>query len=151
MSGDTVTMCLMSPGTTRRVKKYWLHTVMANNSTYPQSDPEARSGYPGNLTEEQSRILAEFRELLKAEGFTERLDDATLLRFLRARKFNLEASKLMFTESEKWRKEFGTDELLDSFKYDEKPLVSAYYPQYYHKTDIDGRPVYIEQFGKIVS
>jgi len=93
--------------------------------------------------------LAEFRELLKAEGFTERLDDATLLRFLRARKFNLEASKLMFTESEKWRKEFGTDELLDSFKYDEKPLVSAYYPQYYHKTDIDGRPVYIEQFGKI--
>jgi hypothetical protein len=65
----------------------------------------------------------------------------------------------MFTECEKWRKEFGVDEIARSFKFEEKPLVSVYYPQYYHKTDKvptvqfywyqDGRPVYIEQLGKI--
>ena len=41
----------------------------------------------------------------------------------------------MFTDCEKWRKDFGVDEISRTFKFDEKPLVSAYYPQYYHKTD----------------
>lgn len=56
-----------------------------------------------------------------------------------------------FVECEKWRKEFGggLDNLVPNFKYDEKEMVFAYYPQYYHKTDRDGRPVYIEQLGKI--
>ena len=40
-----------------------------------------------------------------------------------------------FIECEKWRKEFGTDELVRTFDYTEKPQVFAYYPQYYHKTD----------------
>lgn len=38
-------------------------------------------------------------------------------------------------ESEKWRKEFGTDDLVRDFNYVEKPKVFEYYPQYYHKTD----------------
>ena len=41
------------------------------------------------------------------------------------------------------------EELTKTFDYKEKPQVFAYYPQYYHKTDKDGRPVYIEQLGKI--
>lgn len=56
-----------------------------------------------------------------------------------------------FLENDQWRKGFGggVDELTKTFSYDEKPLVFAYYPQYYHKTDKDGRPVYIEQLGKV--
>ncbi len=38
-------------------------------------------------------------------------------------------------DTEKWRKEFGTDDLPRTFEYKEKPQVSQYYPQYYHKTD----------------
>lgn len=41
------------------------------------------------------------------------------------------------------------DKLVKTFEYTEKPQMFAYYPQYYHKTDKDGRPLYIEQFGKI--
>jgi hypothetical protein len=41
----------------------------------------------------------------------------------------------MFTNCEQWRKDFGVDEINRTFKFDEKPLVSVYYPQYYHKTD----------------
>lgn len=37
--------------------------------------------------------------------------------------------------NEKWRKDFGTDELVHTFEYTEKPKVFEYYPQYYHKTD----------------
>lgn len=40
-----------------------------------------------------------------------------------------------FIECEKWRKEFGTDDLVRNFEYTEKPQVFEYYPQYYHKTD----------------
>ena len=56
-----------------------------------------------------------------------------------------------FVDCEKWRKEFGggVDKLLQTFEYTEKPQVMAYYPQYYHKTDKEGRPVYIEQLGKV--
>lgn len=55
----------------------------------------------------------------------------------------------MFVDCEKWREEFHVDDLIKNFDYKEKPLISQYYPQYYHKTDKDGRPVYIEQLGKI--
>lgn len=71
------------------------------------------------------------------------------MRFLRARKFNLQQSLEMFIKCEKWRKEFGVDDLIKNFHYDEKEAVSKYYPQFYHKTDIDGRPVYVEQLGNI--
>jgi len=59
------------------------------------------------------------------------------------------AYKLRFTECEKWRKEFKVEEIVKDFVYVEKPKVFEYYPQYYHKIDKDGRPVYIEQLGKI--
>jgi hypothetical protein len=38
-------------------------------------------------------------------------DDAYLLRFLRARKFDLDKTWLMFTQFLNWRKDFGTDEI----------------------------------------
>ena len=40
-----------------------------------------------------------------------------------------------FVNCEKWRKEFKLDDLIRHFDYKEKPQVSEYYPQYYHKTD----------------
>jgi CRAL/TRIO, N-terminal domain len=57
------------------------------------------------------------------------------LRFLRARKFDVDKAYIMFTDCEKWRTEFGVDEIIKTFKFDENPLVTVYYPRYYHKTD----------------
>jgi hypothetical protein len=59
--------------------------------------------------------------------------------------------QVRFVECETWRKEFGggVDNLVKHFDYKEKPKVFEFYPQYYHKTDKDGRPVYIEHLGKI--
>lgn len=56
-----------------------------------------------------------------------------------------------FIDCEKWRKEFagGVDNLVRTFDYKEKPEIMQYYPQYYHKTDKDGRPVYIEALGNV--
>ncbi|GMF06052.1 unnamed protein product [Ambrosiozyma monospora] len=108
-----------------------------------------QTGYLGYLTDSEKSSLEQLRMLLDAEGFTKRLDDATLLRFLRARKFDIMKAKKMFEECEEWRKTYGTDTILEDFHYTEKKDVAKYYPQYYHKTDKDGRPVYIEELGAV--
>jgi hypothetical protein len=80
--------------------------------TVPAADP--LSGHLGHLTIPQEHALKKFREELQAEGVfvPERHDDATLLRFLRARKFDLPKSKIMIIAQEQWRKNFGVDEIV---------------------------------------
>lgn len=67
-----------------------------DNYDFPTTSPEARSGHPGHTTDEQDAKIFQLRTLLEQEGYTERLDTLTLLRFLRARKFNVEAAKAMY-------------------------------------------------------
>lgn len=55
----------------------------------------------------------------------------------------------MFVEAENWRKEFKVDELYETFEFPEREKVSKLYPQFYHRTDKDGRPIYIEQLGNL--
>jgi len=112
------------------------------------------AGRPGHLTPEQQSTLDAFKKDLTAlelyrEGPPASHSDATLLRFLRARKFDLPKAIAMFTDSEKWRKDFKVDELYQNFEYKEREEVNKIYPQFYHKIDKDGRPVYIEQLGKL--
>lgn len=119
-------------------------------ASYPQiTAPTDQTGYTSNLTDEQKKILKQFYDELVALGYSSRLDDASLLRFLRARKFDLAKAKVMFVNCENWREKFGTNTILTDFHYEEKPLVAKLYPQYYHKTDKDGRPVYFEELGKV--
>lgn len=117
------------------------------------TDPNYRPlpGRLGNLTPGQQHALDKLRKELQDEGHfvPERMDDALLLRFLRARKFDVEKAKAMLLAAEQWRKEFGVDEIYANFDYKEAAEVDKYYPQFYHKIDRDGRPVYIERLGKL--
>lgn len=115
----------------------------------PTRDP--LSGHVGHLTDDQAKALKQFREELTEAKYYDknRHDDATLLRFLRARKFDLARAKEMIINCENWRKSFGVDDIVKSFDFKEKEEVDKYYPQFYHKMDKDGRPIYIEQLGKL--
>jgi CRAL/TRIO, N-terminal domain len=62
---------------------------------FPTTAPETQSGHPGHTTKEQDAQVHQLRQMLEQAGYKERLDTLTLLRFLRARKFDVPASKQM--------------------------------------------------------
>lgn len=108
-------------------------------------------GRLGNLTPQQQEALDKLRAEIQQEGWfvPERMGDAMLLRFLRARRFDVAKAKEMLKNAEQWRKDFGVDDIVENFDFKEKAEVDKYYPQFYHKTDKDGRPIYIERLGKL--
>ncbi|CAH0585438.1 unnamed protein product [Chrysodeixis includens] len=73
--------------------------------------------------------------------------DTTLLRFLRARDFNVEKAREMLSQSLLWRKKHQVDRLLS--EYETPDVVKQYFPGGWHHHDKDGRPLYVLRLGQM--
>ncbi|CAH7687370.1 CRAL-TRIO domain-containing protein [Phakopsora pachyrhizi] len=113
-----------------------------------------------SLSEEQNEILNKLRSDIIEEGHLKiddsfSTDDETLIRFLKARKFNLNLTKRMITQCLQWRNQVegvGIDHLyreIDPFDYPKRYEVFKYWPMYYHRIDKLGRPISIQRFGAL--
>lgn len=60
-------------------------------------------------------------------------NDATLLRFLRARDFNVEKAREMLSQSLIWRKKHAVDRILS--EYVTPQVVKDYFPGCWHHSD----------------
>ncbi|XP_044730159.1 SEC14-like protein 1 isoform X2 [Chrysoperla carnea] len=103
--------------------------------------------YLGELTVLQESRLVQLRtwvaELLKGKV----PNDTTLLRFLRARDFNVEKAREMLSHSLVWRKKYQVDKILS--EYELPKVVVDYFPGGWHHQDKVGRPLYILRLGQM--
>lgn len=117
------------------------------NSTNPKA-----SGFYNELNQAQFDGLKKFKEEIgkeKLEIDYNYYDDLYLLRFLRARKFDIAKTMIMFKKFLDWRKTEEVDKIRDTFAFEEIFEVKKYYPHSYHKTDKKGRPIYIEILSEV--
>lgn len=78
--------------------------------------------------------------------------ESCILRFLKARSFNVSAAAKMLTEDLEWRDAYGVSALASQSPTDvlgcDSALLQRYLPQWHQGFDKGGRPVIVKQYGK---
>ncbi|XKL63866.1 hypothetical protein PGB90_006230 [Kerria lacca] len=102
--------------------------------------------YLGELTPLQESKLVQLKKSFVHSHKGKLPSDTTLLRFLRARDFNLEKARELLAHSLIWRKKHHVDEILSDYQMPQ--VIAEYFPGGWHHYDKDSRPLYILRLGQ---
>ncbi|XP_066545620.1 SEC14-like protein 5 isoform X2 [Amia ocellicauda] len=113
--------------------------------------------YLGQLTPMQESGLIQLRQWLQethkgkseaGEWKPEKIPrDEHILRFLRARDFNMDKAREMLCQSLTWRKQYQVDYILETWR--PPAFLDEYYAGGWHFHDRNGRPLYILRLGQM--
>uniref|UniRef100_A0A8C3RWP6 SEC14 like lipid binding 5 n=1 Tax=Chelydra serpentina TaxID=8475 RepID=A0A8C3RWP6_CHESE len=103
--------------------------------------------YLGQLTPMQESCLIRLRQWLQEMHKGKIPKDEHILRFLRARDFNIDKAREMLCQSLTWRKQYQVDYILQTWR--PPALLEEYYTGGWHYQDKDGRPLYILLLGQM--
>ncbi|TFY83171.1 hypothetical protein EWM64_g833 [Hericium alpestre] len=118
------------------------------------------AGHLGHLTEDQQKKFTTFKDnLAKAKLCTVEIppdvrashDDATILRFLRARRFDPDKAQKQFATTEEWRRKQDIDRLYATFDAEEFEHAKHFYPRWTGRRDKHGVPVYVFRLASLDS
>ncbi|KAH9917953.1 CRAL/TRIO domain-containing protein [Fomitopsis serialis] len=119
--------------------------------------PDVLAGHLGHLTPDHDRAFATFKDILHnahlyappAGTAPASHDDPTLLRFLRARRFDPAKALKQFQDAEAWRKQHRVDTLYATFDPDEFESTRKFYPRWTGRRDKNGLPVYVYRLASL--
>jgi len=112
-------------------------------------------GQFGHLSPDQEAKFTEFKAVCEKDGVYQpgkgraTLNEAALLRFLRARKFEIAGAFKQLKDTELWRESNKLDELYDTFDVDAFEEACKVYHQWTGRRDISGHPVYVYEISHI--
>lgn len=101
----------------------------------------------GDLTPLQESRLIQLKKWVSELHHGKVPGDNTLLRFLRARDFNIEKAREMLSNSLIWRKKNQVDKMMSN--YEAPQVIKDYFPGGWHHNDKDGHPLYLLRLGQM--
>ncbi|KAH7182540.1 CRAL-TRIO domain-containing protein [Fusarium flagelliforme] len=105
-------------------------------------------GHLGHLTQKQEEAFLQFKKVLEERGLLKpgpppSHDDPLILRYLRARRWDVEGAYTQFKETEDWRKANDLDTLYDTIDLSAYDFSRRLYPQWTGRRDRRGIPLYV--------
>ncbi|KAM3865074.1 SEC14-like protein 1 [Diretmus argenteus] len=124
-------------------------SLMENPAGTPEDklDADYIKRYLGDLTPLQESCLIRLRQWLQETHKGKIPKDEHILRFLRARDFNMDKAREILCQSLTWRKQHKVDYLLETWTSPQ--VLHDYYTGGWHHHDRDGRPLYILRLGQM--
>ncbi|XP_071547892.1 SEC14-like protein 1 isoform X2 [Panulirus ornatus] len=101
----------------------------------------------GDLTPLQESRLIQLKKWVAELQKGKVPSDTCLLRFLRARDFNIEKAREMLSQSLIWRKKNQVDKMMSEYQVPQ--VVKDYFPGGWHHQDKEGRPLYLLRLGQM--